>query len=79
MAERNKGHIRRAAHNVTKPVSATCLQFRPAAAGFVKGVSRLGSALLAAAAAPPAYLARRAGRYRLRATMLMLVMAPEKS
>lgn len=71
--------VRLAAHSVTKPVSATCLQFRLAAAGFVKGVSRLGSALPAAVAAPPAYLARSAGRYRLRATILMLVRAPERS
>lgn len=70
-----KEFIHRTAHIVTAAVSATWRQFKLAAAGFVNGVSKLGSD----PAAPPAYLARRAGRYKLNATTEMFVKAPLKS
>lgn len=74
-----RGHVHRAAHIVTAAVRATCLQSKAAAPGLVNGVIKLGNDLPAAAAAPPAYLARRAGRYKLNATTEMFVRAPEKS
>lgn len=57
--ERNsKEVIRLIAHIVTAAVSVTWRQFSVAALGFVNGARRLGSD----PGAPPAYLARRAGR-----------------
>lgn len=50
--------IRLIAQMVTAAVSVTWRQFKVAAPGFVNGARRLGSA----PGAPPAYLARRAGK-----------------
>lgn len=59
--------LHRVAQIVTATVSATCRQFKPAAPGFVNGVSKLGRDPDddAATLPPPArvaYLARSAGR-----------------
>lgn len=64
----NQGDIHLVAHIETAVLRTTCLQFRPLGPPLpVKASRRLGKAGLAVPAREAAALARRVGRYKLRA------------
>jgi hypothetical protein len=63
-----RGEVHLVAHIDTAVLSTTCLQFKPLGPPFpVKASKRFGNGGLAAPANDAAALARRVGRYRLRA------------
>lgn len=76
-------HLRLVAHTATAALRAICLQFNtaPVVAEFcpVKAASKLGNGGLAAPVVAATALARRAGRYKLRAVQDRYVTEPEMS